>query len=66
LEYGGSRAGHGEMGSRSFFLDETIKNIVIIAVFVVAVALVERLLKATGAKKAAPVPVSNEQPDRKE
>ena len=66
FEREGSGAVHDKRGSGIFSLGETIKNVVVVTVFVLVVASVERLLKARGVKKATPVPVSNEQPDRKE
>ena len=66
FERGGFRAGLNEMNSGLFSLGETIKNVVIVTVFVLVVVLVERLLKARRTNKTTPVPVSNEQPDRKE
>jgi hypothetical protein len=58
----------GHEGNGSLFsLGETLKNIGIMAAFILAVVLIERLVKKTrGVRKAILVQVSNEQPDGKE
>jgi hypothetical protein len=60
---GGPRSGRDGVGGSSL---EMVKNIIIVVVFIIGVALVERFVKGIRRDKPTPVPVSTEQPDRKE
>lgn len=64
----GSGRGHGEgmEGGGAFSWADSIKNIGIVAGFILVVALFERLIKAARTRKAARVPVSAPEPDGKE
>lgn len=57
---GGARPDHdrGMEGSGLFSWAETVKNLIVVAVLVVVVAVVERLVKPKRARKVAPVAVS--------
>jgi hypothetical protein len=67
FEHGGFSSRSSKLNGGIFSLGETLKNIGIVVVFVLVVALIENQLKQTrGERRAIPVPVSNEQPGRKE
>jgi hypothetical protein len=67
FEHGGFNSRSSKLNGGIFSLGETLKNIGIVAAFVLIVALIEGLSKkARGVKRVLPVPVSNEQPGRKE
>jgi hypothetical protein len=54
------------MNSTLFSLGEIGKNTIVAAISLLVVMLVKGLLGTENMRKTAPVPVSNEQPDRKE
>jgi hypothetical protein len=62
--------GRGLHGNRieegTFSWDETLKNLIIVAIFIAAVVLFERLLKNTRRETVARVPVRSRDVERKE
>jgi hypothetical protein len=54
------------MNNMIFSLGEIGKNTILAAISLLVVMLVKSLLGTENIRKTAPVPVSNEQPDRKE
>jgi hypothetical protein len=63
----GRGPGHGQgLEGGAFSWSESIKNIGIVAVLIIVVALFERLIKAARTRKVARVAVSAPEPDGKE
>jgi hypothetical protein len=66
FQQGGVPSGHGRSAAGSFSLNETIKNLTILAVIIAVVVASERLIRIFGKKKLIPHPVGRGQPGRKE